>query len=182
MNVKQDDFKEEVTVDGNVDLEGNVVHATEIEEEQLDEISQLKQQLEAAQNEAAECKKQHLRALADYQNLEKRVRDERTEIMKIAQANVISRLFPVLDNLRQAEIFVKDPGLKIVQDSFMQVLKDIGLQELQVEGKEYDPHVAEVVDVIEGDNDNMVVEVLSKGYEMNGRVLRPAQVRVSKKA
>lgn len=156
MNAKKDDFAEE--------------HADSLQSE-----------LELSQQEAAEAKKQYLRALADYQNLEKRVREERMEIMKIAQINVISKLFPVLDNLRQAEIFVKDPGLKLVQDSFMNVLAELGLKEIELLNKEYDPHIAEVVDVVEGEQDNMIIEVVQKGYEFNGKVVRPGQVRVSKK-
>lgn len=165
-------------VDNTVDLEGNVIQA---DEEVQHEEESLLTELETARAEAEENKKQYLRALADYHNLEKRVRDERIEIMKMAQGQVLSRLFPVLDNLRQAEVFVKDPGLKIVMDSFKQVLKEIGLQEIELLGKEYDPHVAEVVDVVEGEEDNIIVEVLSPGYEYNGKVLRAGQVRVSKK-
>ena len=179
MNVKKNDFAEEVTVDNTVDLEGNVIHGNL---EQDEHENPLQSQLEQVQQETVEAKRQYLRALADYQNLEKRVREERMEIMKIAQINVISRLFPVLDIMRQAEIFVKDPGLKLVQDSFQQVLSEIGLKEIELLDKEYDPHLAEVVDVTEGEKDNMVVEVVQKGYEFNGKVVRPGQVRVSKKA
>lgn len=178
MNANNNDFKEEVPVEGNVDI-GNVVNG-EMEQEHS-EVDALEKELQKSQQQTQEFKKQYLRALADYQNLEKRIKDERAEIMKIAQANVISRLFPVLDNLRQAEIFVKDPGLKLVQDSFMNVLRELGLKEIELLGKEYDPHVAEVVDVVQGEEDNMIVEVVTKGYEYNGKVMRPGQVRVSKK-
>jgi molecular chaperone GrpE (heat shock protein) len=49
-----------------------------------------------------------------------------------------------------------------------------------LEGKEFDPHVAEAVDVVEGEKDNIVVEVLRKAYEFNGKLLRVGQVKVSK--
>jgi molecular chaperone GrpE (heat shock protein) len=50
-----------------------------------------------------------------------------------------------------------------------------------VQGKEYDPNNAEVIDMVEGGKDNVVVEVLRKGYELNGKIIRIAQVKVSRK-
>ncbi len=104
------------------------------------------------------------------------------EFLQIAQARVISQLFPVLDNLDQAEVFIKDPGLKMVKDSFLQSMNELGVTEIELLGKEYDPHNAEVVDVVEGEEDDIVVEVLKKGYEINTKVLRPGLVKVSKKS
>ena len=54
-------------------------------------------------------------------------------------------------------------------------------QEIDILNKEYDPYVAEVIDLIEGNKDNIVIEVLRKGYKYNGQVIRVAQVKVSKK-
>lgn len=182
MAKQNDDFKEEVVTDGdgNVDI-GNVVHSTE-EVDPTEEIGEIQQEAVDYKVLADEYKKQYLRALADYQNLEKRVRDERGEMMKIAQMNVISRFFPVLDIMSQAEIFIKDPGLQMVKDTFLKSLSETGVKEIELLGKEYDPHVAEVVDVVEGKDENIIVEVLQKGFEMNGKVLRPGMVKVSKKA
>src|SRR5690606_39767859 len=87
---------------------------------------------------------------------------------------------PVVDNLDQAEIFMSDPGLEMISSSFRQALKEMGVQEVELLGNEYDPHYSEVVEVVEGKQDNIIVEVLQKAYEMNGEVIRPGKVKVSK--
>lgn len=126
-------------------------------------------------------KHKYLRALADYQNLEKRIYDERGELFKNANKNLILKLLPFLDSLNKAEVFIKDNGLKIVKEQFQKTLQEEGLEELDVLGKEFDPYTAEVVDMVEEEKDNVTVEVLRKGYKFNGKILRVAQVKVSKR-
>jgi len=140
-----------------------------------------KEDIEKIKKERDEYKNMYLRALADYRNLEKRMIDERTELIKRADASLILKLLPFLDHLQKAEAFVKDDGLKIVKDDFVKILKELGLEEINVVGKEFDPHQAEAVDLVEGDKDNIVVEVLRKGYMFEGKILRIAQVKVSRK-
>ena len=126
-------------------------------------------------------KNKYLRALADYQNLEKRVRDERYELIKIANQGLLIKILPFLDNLEKAEIFIKDQGLKISKDHFLQILKETGLEEINLLNKDFDPNLAEAVDIVPGKEDNKVVEVLRKGYKFEDKILRVAQVKVSKK-
>lgn len=145
------------------------------------ELEQLKKELEEAQNKAEEYKSKYLRALADYQNFEKRVADQRIELVKGANQELILKLLGFLDNLEKAEAFVKDPNLKLVKESFYKTLESTGLKEIDMIGREFDPYTAEVIDLVEGDKDNIVTEVLRKGYELNGKVIRIAQVKVSKK-
>ncbi|MCS6956809.1 MAG: nucleotide exchange factor GrpE [Patescibacteria group bacterium] len=141
---------------------------------QKNEIEELKKQIE-------EYKNKYLRALADYQNLEKRVFEERKEIIKTANFDLILKLLPFLDNLEKAEIFVKDQGLKLVKDQLINVLKELGLSEIDILGKEFDPNFAEAVDIVKGEKDNIVVEIVRKGYILGNKILRVAQVKVSKK-
>lgn len=139
-----------------------------------DETEQLKKQAE-------ENKNKYLRALADYQNLEKRILGERKTVIENANKNLILRLLPFLDNLDKAEVFVKDQGLKMAKDHFFQTLKEIGLEELDVLNKPFDPIYCEAIDIVKGDKDNVVVDVLRKGYKLGDLILRVAQVKVSKK-
>lgn len=138
------------------------------------EIDQLKQQVE-------EFKNKYLRALADYQNLEKRINEERFELMKMANKNLLIKILPFLDNLEKAEVFIKDQGLKISKDHFLQILKETGLEEMDILNKEFDPISAEAVDIVPGKEENKVVEVLRKGYKFEDKIIRVAQVKVSKK-
>ncbi len=137
------------------------------------EIILLKQQLD-------EFKNKYLRAIADYQNLEKRVGEERFELMKMANRNFLIKILPFLDNLEKAELFVKDPGLKISKDHFMQILTEAGLIEMNLLNKDFDPVSAEAVDIVPGKEDNKVVEILRKGYMLEDKIIRVAQVKVSK--
>lgn len=149
--------------------------AKKVEFEKLQlEIVNLKDQVE-------EFKNKYLRAIADYQNLEKRVGDERFELMKMANKNLLIKILPFLDNLEKAELFVKDEGLKISKDHFVQILKDAGLEEIDLLNKDYDPVQAEAVQLVEGKEDGKVIEVLRKGYMFGDKILRVAQVKVSKK-
>lgn len=127
-------------------------------------------------------KERYLRALADYQNLKRQVEAERTHLFEFATMSVLEQLIPTLDLLHQAEVFVKDAGLKMVVSQFEKTLTDMGLQELTLVGTDYDPHTAEVVDTIEDDGkENIVKEVVKAGYHIRNRTVRVAQVKVSKK-
>lgn len=123
----------------------------------------------------------YLRALADYQNLEKRAQSQKEEIAQATKGHVVARFLPFLDNLDQAEIFIKDPGLAIVKQQFVDALLSEGLVEVAQVGDSFDPTFAEAVDVVEGTEDNKIVEVVKRGFAIDGRVIRPAQVKVSKK-
>ncbi len=141
---------------------------------QNDQLAQLKGQLETS-------KQQYLRALADYHNLEKRVYEGQEETVKQATRRVVLRLLPFLDNLEKAEVFVQDPGLKMIKDQFLKNLYEEGVEEIELTGKEFNPEEAEAVDVVLGEKDNVVAEVMQKGYKLFGKVIRPAQVKVTKK-
>ncbi|PIP62213.1 nucleotide exchange factor GrpE [Candidatus Roizmanbacteria bacterium CG22_combo_CG10-13_8_21_14_all_35_9] len=131
--------------------------------------------------EVNEWKNKYLRALADYQNLEKRFLGEKEEIIKSANFQLIIKLLPFLDSLDKAEVFIKDQGLKIAKENLLRMLQETGLKEIEVLDKEFDPNLAEAVDIVAGEKDDVVIEVLRKGYQMNGRILRVAQVKVTKK-
>ncbi|MBI3620479.1 nucleotide exchange factor GrpE [Candidatus Roizmanbacteria bacterium] len=137
-------------------------------------------EVERLKKENEEWKNKYLRALADYQNFEKRVRDEKNELIKIGVLNTVLRLLPFLDHIEKAEIFIKDAGLKMIREQFYGMLKEIGVEELPVAGKVFDPHLAEAVEVVPGEKANTVIGVFRKGYQFQGRVLRVAQVKVSK--
>lgn len=164
-------------------MDKNAKPKKHIDEKQDDIIAEATEGVEeeAVAEQPDEYKTKYLRALADYQNFERRVREDRIATSKNAQAATLMRLLPFLDNLEQAEIFIQDKGLKMIKEQFYSVLKEMGLEEIEVAGKEYDPHLAEAIDIVEGDKDDHVVEVLRRGYMCGGKILRPAQVKVSKK-
>lgn len=122
------------------------------------------------------------RALADYQNLEKRMQQERFETARYASAKVITKILSALDILEQAEKHIKDQGLTLAVKSFHDALLSEGVKKIDVVGKPFDPLKMECVEIIDGDKDDIVVEEVRPGYMLEDRILRVAHVKVSKKS
>jgi len=120
------------------------------------------------------------RALADYQNLQKRYDRERADFVQFASAGLILRLIEVLNHLEKAAENLKDKGLDIIVTEFKKVLTENGLEEIKSQGEKFDPNFMEAVEVVEGKDEGKVAEVVSKGYLLNGKVLLPAKVKVFK--
>jgi len=139
-----------------------------------EEIRRLKQQIEALTNNWK-------RALADYQNLEKRTASEKEEFLKFANSSLILKLLSVLDVLEKVQSHLKDKGLDLAILEFKRVLENEGVGEIEVRlGDNFNQDMMECVEVIKGEKENQVAEVMSKGYKLNGKLLRPVKVKVYK--
>ena len=68
----------------------------------------------------------------------------------------------------------------MIKQSFYEVLKSEGVEEINVKGQKFNPELAEAVGIIEGKEDGKIKEVIRSGYKLNGKVIRPAQVKVEK--
>lgn len=126
-----------------------------------------------------ELENKYKRALADYQNLEKRVREDRVGLIKMANREMLLRLLPVLDTLLLASQHSEDQSLKVTVQQFLDVLKDEGVTRVETVGKEFDPNVMEAVGTDEGEEGTVIKETRA-GFVMNDLLLRPAQVIVGK--
>jgi molecular chaperone GrpE len=128
------------------------------------------------------------RALADYDNLNKRVEREKADFSKIASLGIIIRLLPILDNLESAQAHLKDQGLAISIGEFKRLLNEEGLVEVKPQiGEEFDENTMEAIEVVGEESDNSgsgkakVVEVALTGWKFSdGKVVRHAKVKVSK--
>lgn len=123
------------------------------------------------------------RALADYDNLSKRIDREKEDLGKIASLGIIIKLLPVLDNLESAQVHLKDQGLAISISEFKRVLNDEGLEEIRPNiGDVFDENMMEAIEVVMGTSDNTVVDLVLPGWKYKGgTVVRHAKVKVSKK-
>ena len=110
--------------------------------------------------EGEEWKAKYLRALADYQNLEKRTQTEKQEIRVYAAEVVIARLLPTVDTLVKAVNHVKDAGLELALKELFSALSEMGLQKIEVVGKPFDPHQMECIEVVAGEENSVVEELL----------------------
>jgi molecular chaperone GrpE len=130
-----------------------------------------------SENGENEWEAKYKRALADYQNLEKRVADQRREWMLSASRDVLNRLLPILDTLILAQAHINDKGLSVSIQQFSDVLKSEGVIAIETVGKKFDPNVMEAVGTDEGDEGKVIHEARA-GYMLNDKLLRPAQVIV----
>lgn len=117
------------------------------------------------------------RALADYQNLQKRVAEEKQQIVSYANSTLILKLLFVLDNLEMVEQHSNDQGLSLSVKTFQTVLEEEGVEEIEIDGKEFNPETMDAIEKVPGE-ENKVVEVLQKGYMLKQKILRPARVKV----
>ncbi|KUK79141.1 MAG: Protein GrpE [Microgenomates bacterium 39_7] len=138
----------------------------------LADISDLRDQLMISQE-------REKRSLADYQNLLRRVDSERSQIISLANKQLLESLLPVYDNLQTAASQLNDKGLNIVVDQFKQVLNEIGVKEIEALGKKFDVETMEAVDRQE-DGDT-VVEVMRRGFKLKDKVLMHAKVILGNK-
>ncbi len=156
-----------------------------------EETAQVSDDFRKMEGKMADLENQLKRAVADYRNLEKRVEDGRSQLNSWASTELINKLLPVLDHLETVvglgkDVLAERPelkdwfrGVELAVSQFTTVLKDEGVEEVSAEGQ-FNPSLHEAVDAAEGE-DNLILRVAAKGYNLNGKVLRPAKVVVGKK-
>ncbi len=143
-------------------------------------IEEADQEIEAIDDSKIELLENQLRrAVADYQNLEKRVAEQKSNWIMSANKDLILRLLPGLDNLLLADKHTQDEGVKIAIKHFMDTLEGDGVKKIKTENADFDPNLMEAVTTKTGE-EGKVVEELKAGYTLNGEVIRPAQVIVGK--
>ena len=140
---------------------------------------------------ADECLDKRLRVQADFENRKKRQDKEKLDFLKFANEGLITELLRVMDDFERAIDSAKNTndakvllqGIEMVRRDFEDILKDSGLKVIDPKGQTFDPEKHEAIEHIEDDTHpaNTVLEVMRKGYELNGKVLRPASVKVSNK-
>lgn len=153
------------------DEELDEVEETELEEGE-DEFAALEKQIE-------ESETKYKRALADYQNLEKRVAEQRVELIRGANKDLLLRLLPVLDTLILAQQHVEDKNIEVSINHFLDILKSEGVTRIKTSGETFDPMLMEAISVVEGD-ENKVINEVRAGFLLHDKLLRAAQVTVGK--
>lgn len=160
----------------------NEVEAADSDEESGAPID-LEAELEAAKDAA-------LRAQADAMNVQRRAEQEIEKARKFALERFCGDLLSVVDNLERALESSSDEqgsaalaeGVELTRKGFMDVLAKYGVEAVDPMGEPFDPETAQAMSMVEQPDvePNSVVAVMQKGYLLNGRLLRPAMVMVSK--
>jgi molecular chaperone GrpE len=155
------------------------------ESPEVKDIETLKSELAEAKVRAEANLAGWQRAQADYTNYRKRSEQEKGEIIKYANAELIVKLLPVLDDIDRALSNIpKDiehvswvKGVKSIEASMLKILEGQGLKTIDCEGENFDPACHEALMTCKGKEGRIMQQVL-KGYIYNNRLLRPARVIV----
>lgn len=150
----------------------------------LDPVEQMEKDLAEAKQKIVELTEAYMRAAADLQNFRRRAEDDKKNLMAFANANLILEILPIVDNFERA--FAHKPadiakewndGIEQIYKNFKQILEKQGVTEIKAQGEKYDHNLHEAMLHSAGE-DGIIVQVLEKGYLLNGKVLRPTKVSV----
>lgn len=140
-----------------------------------------KDENENLQKEKEELENRLKRALADYQNLEKRVAQERSEWIKSGNKDLILKILPVLDDLMTANEHLKNEGLGLIIQKFLGILAQEGVTLVaSLKNAKFDANIMEPIGMGDGE-EGRVIEQVRPAYKQRNQILRHAQVIVGQR-
>lgn len=138
--------------------------------------------------EEEDMKTQYLRLAADFQNYKRRSEKEKSDIYAFANEKIVSELLDVIDNFERAMLHRGEcgdnglaEGMNMIFKQLKGVLEKNKVEEIKAEGEEFDPnfhHAVMTENSVEFES-GRVTQVLQKGYSLNGKIIRPAMVKVA---
>lgn len=159
---------------------------TPAEEAPAEEAATEDSEAEKVAAELASVKDQLLRTMAEYDNFRKRSAREKDALRADIITTVTSQFLPVMDNLvRALEADCTDEnyknGVQMIYDSFMATLKELGVEEIESDGADFDPSLHQAVQRVDdsGLESGKVAKTFAKGYKINDKVIRFAMVAVA---
>ena len=133
----------------------------------------------------------YLRAQAEFENARKRIEKDKADSLKYANECFVLDFLPIIDSLEISEKHIKEAkdflavqeGVDMIHVLIQKFLKDIGVEKIKTVGEKFDPHFHEAVETVDlkDKEEGMIVEELKPGYTFNGKLLRPASVRIVKR-
>lgn len=178
-------------------VEGELDEALEAAEQAETEVSDnpeaelLAARVEELEQGLAEAKDQALRAAAEAQNVRRRAEQEAEKARKFALEKFVRELLPVVDSLEKALEAMADEATEAHREGVSMTLKmqldamaKFGVEAVEPAGEPFDPQLHEAMAMVPNPElePNTVMEVMQKGYLLNGRLVRPAMVVVSQAA
>ena len=169
----------------NKDAQPEIAENVEVTEEVVEE----KAEDNKLQEEYDRLNQQYIRLAADFDNYRKRQEQERENLLKFGTENALKKMLEVIDNFERGEKALQNvEDCQQVKDSFnlvhkqvLDTLQKLGLEEIDAEGKEFDPNFHDAVMRTPSNEypEETIIAVLQKGYKMGEKVLRPALVNVA---
>lgn len=172
--------------DENLDIEDKENQDEDCIEAEIVEDEE-KEATKKPSDEVNEYQERYQRLLADFDNYKKREEANKADFKKFASSSLVEKLLPVIDNLDRAlakadenDAFVE--GVVMTRKELLKVLTNEGLEEIPSDGCEFDHNIHQAVLAEDSDEveSNHIIETFQKGYKLNGRLLRPAMVKVAK--
>ena len=161
------------------------------EDEKIDAMKKEKKKSkkEKLKEELDEMTDKYTRLFAEFQNFRSRNEKEKIQNYEMGEKNIIEKLLPIVDNFERgiealSEEELKSPvgeGMNLIYKQLADALKDMGVEEIEAEGKEFDPELHNAVMHDENDeyDENVIIEVLQKGYKFHDTVIRHSLVKVA---
>jgi len=165
--------------------------ASEDTEKKQEEDDSLEAQLAKAQAQVEEYKDKYLRQLAEFDNYRRRVIKEKADLIKNGGEKVISAILPILDDFDRANetlgkmgegASAEKKGVELIIEKFVKILKQQGLEKMDVVGKPFDVDFHEAVAMVPGQPDELkgkVIDCVLAGYMLNDKVIRHAKVAIA---
>jgi molecular chaperone GrpE len=193
---KKQEAAEDVTIENqsvekevSSDNEKKEQHSTDKKESKKGRKSAAQKKLEELQEKYDELNDKYMRLYSEFDNYRKRTAKERIELQKSASQEMILAVLPVVDDLERAIQSFEDhhlseeakKGIELIYNKLMNILKQKGLQEIEAKNQVFDTDYHEAITNIPAPNKEMkgkIVDVIQKGYTLNGKVIRYAKVVV----
>jgi len=145
----------------------------------------LKEENEALTKSLEELGDRYTRMLAEYDNFRKRAQKEREGVYNDAVSDVLNEILPVKDTLEMAMVYADDgklsQGVTMTLHKFSEILTRLGVEEFGAPGDDFDPNLHNAVFHVEDEalGENVIAEVLMKGYKKGDKIIRYAMVKVA---
>lgn len=190
--MKTIDIEEDERLETPADEEVTEEKAETSEEAQAEKDEDLspEAQLAKAENEIAELKDKYLRQAAEFDNYRKRVIKEKADLIKTGGERMATAILPILDDFERAhetmdkmeDVAAVKEGVQLIIEKFLKLLKQEGLEKMDVVGQPFDTDYHEAIAMVPGQPDEMrgkVLDCVQTGYKLNDKVIRHAKVAVA---
>ena len=177
--------------DTGTDDTGNADNSDNSEEsgKSSEDSSEEKSPLEQAQEQIEELKDKYLRSVAEFDNYRKRTLKEKAELILNGSEKAVGAVLPILDDMERAiangektdDPKVLREGMSLIYTKFQKVLESLGVKEIETADADFDTDVHEAIAMVPGmgdDKKGKVLDCVQKGYKLNDKVIRHAQVAV----
>ena len=184
-----DDVLENENIENAEQDNAEATETTETTDEKADSKDEVVDEKAELEKKANDYLDRYQRTLAEFDNFRKRTMKEKASMYDDGVRDSVLKLIPVVDNFERAVSAVSEEekesglykGIEMVLKQFTEILTSLGVQEIEAEGKAFDPNLHNAVMHIEDENfgENEVAAVLQRGYICKDKVIRPSMVQVA---